>query len=186
MHRLRTAALSLVAAGAAALTLGLAGPAAAHGFGHHHGFFAGHHRHGLTGAVQSVDTSANTAVITLGGERPMRRDWGHGGSTSSSTRQVTLDLSGASIFDAASMKRDCHSGGSGSPATASPTTLSAVQPGDIVTAVLAVNHATARQDVESGTAIPVSKLIDWGAPSSASHSQGSDSQGSDSRRFARH
>jgi hypothetical protein len=181
MHRLRTAALSLAATGAAALTLGLAaGPAVAHGFGHHHSFghhgFRSHHRHALSGVVQSVDTSANTAVITLAGGRSFHRDWDHGSPATSDTQQVTLDLSGATIFDAASMKRDCHSGGSASPAT-----LSAVQPGDQVTAVLAVDHATKRQDIESGTPIPVSKLIDWGASSSSSQDQGSDA-----RHFARH
>ena len=102
----------------------------------------------------------------------MRRDWDHGSSTSSGT--VTLDLSGAPIVDAASMKRDCHSGNSGT--SASPTTLSAVQTGDVVTAVLAVNHSTAHQDVDSGTAVPVSKLIDWGAPNTASHASGSDAR----------
>jgi hypothetical protein len=177
MHRARTAAFSLAAISAAALTFGLvAGPAVAHGFGHH-GFRA-HHRHALTGVVQSVDTSANTAVITLGGDKSMGRDWDHGSSTSSGTQQVTLDLSGASIVDAASMKRDCHhSGDSGN--SASPATLSDVQPGDVVTAVLGVSHSTARQDVESGTAVPVSKLIDWGAPNTSSHTSGSDA-----RRFA--
>ena len=177
MFRVRTAALSLAATGAAALTLGLAaGPAAAHGIGHHHGFRAAHHKHALAGAVQSVDTSANTAVITLGGGRALHSDWDHGSSTSSGTQQVTLDLSGASIFDAAAMKRDCHTGSSATPAT-----LSAVQSGDVVTAVLAVSHSTARQDIASGTPIPVSKLIDWGAPSTASHAHGSHA-----RRFAHH
>ena len=100
MLRVRTGAMSLAAAGAAALTLGLvAGPAVAHGFGHHD-FRGGHHRHALAGAVQSVDTSANTAVITLGGPRALHSDWDHGSSTSSDTRQVTLDLSGATIYDA--------------------------------------------------------------------------------------
>ncbi|MGZ4230654.1 MAG: hypothetical protein ACXVVQ_04430 [Solirubrobacteraceae bacterium] len=172
MFRVRTLALSLAATGAAALTLGLvAGPAVAHGFGHH-GFRA-HHGHALSGVVQSVDTSANTAVITLGGEHGLRRDWDHGGTPSSGTQQVTLDLSGASIFDAAAMKRDCHTG-AGSSAT--PATLSAVQPGDVVTAVLAVSHSTARQDVESGAALPVSKLFDWGAPSATRHAKASNAR----------
>jgi hypothetical protein len=83
---------------------------------------------------------------------------------------VTLDLSGASIFDAASMKRDCHTG---TGSSASPATLSAVQPGDVVTAILAVSHRTARQDIGSGTALPVSKLFDWGAPSATSHAKAS-------------
>ena len=174
MFRVRTGAMSLAAAGAAALTLGLvAGPAVAHGLGHHD-FRGGHHRHALAGAVQSVDTSANTAVITLGGSRGLHRDWNHGSSTVSDTKQVTLDLSGATIYDATAMKRQCHTGGSASPAT-----LSAVQSGDVVTAVLAVSHSTARQDIESGTLVPVSKLIDWGAPSTASQGKKSDA-----RRFA--
>jgi hypothetical protein len=178
MIRLRTAALSLAAAGAAALTLGVvAGPAVAHGFGHHD-FRGGHHRHALAGAVQSVDTSANTAVITLGGDRGLHRDWNHGRSTSSDTRQVTLDLSGATIYDASAMKRDCHTGSSSS---ATPATLSDVQQGDVVTAVLAVSRSTARHDIESGTAVPVAKLIDWGAPSTASHDEKSDA-----RRLVRH
>ena len=80
------------------------------------------------------------------------------------------------IYDATAMKRQCHTGGSASPAT-----LSAVQAGDVVTAVLAVSHSTARQDIESGTPVPVSKLIDWGAPSTASHAKESDA-----RRLARH
>jgi hypothetical protein len=176
MLRARTAALSLAATAAAALTLGVAaGPAVAHGFGHHHGF-RGHERHALTGVVQSVDTSANTAVITLGGEHALRRDWNHGSADSSGTQTVTLDLSGASIFDAAAIRRDCHSGGSASPAT-----LSAVQPGDMVAAVLSVDHATARQDIASGTAVPVSKLFDWGAPNTASSAKRSHA-----RRLAHH
>ncbi len=171
MIRVRTAALSLAATGAAALSLGLAaGPAVAHGSGHH-GFRGAHHRHAHTGVVQSVDPSANTAVITLGGHQSLHRDWDHGSPASSGTQQVTLDLSGASIFDAAAMKRQCHSGGS-----ASHTTLSAVQPGDMVTAVLAVAHAAARQDIASGTPVPVSKLIDWGAPNTAGQAHGSDTR----------
>ena len=115
MFRVRTGSLSLAATGAAALTLGLvAGPAVAHGFGHHD-FRGSHHRHALAGAVQSVDTTANTAVITLGGGRALHTDWHHGSSTNSGTQQVTLDLSGASIFDAAAMKRDCHTGSSATP-----------------------------------------------------------------------
>ena len=56
MLRIRTAALSLTAAGAAALALGLsAAPAVAHGFDHH-GFFGHHHHHALTGVVQNVDS----------------------------------------------------------------------------------------------------------------------------------
>jgi hypothetical protein len=145
----------------------------AHGV-EHHDFQGGHHRHALAGAVQSVDTSANTAVITLGGPRALHSDWDHGSSTSSDTKQVTLDLSGASIVDATAMKRQCHTGGSASPAT-----LSTVQSGDVVTAVLAVSHSTARHDIESGTPVPVAKLIDWGAPSTASHDKKSDA-----RRFA--
>lgn len=175
MFRVRTAASSLAATAAVALTLGLAAsPAVAHGFGHH-GFRGAHHRHALTGAVQSVDTSANTAVITLG-DSPMHRDSDHGSSTASGTHQVTVDLSGASIYDVAATKRQCHTG-----ASASPTTLSAVQTGDIVTAVLAVSHSTAREDIASGTAVPVAKLIDWGAPRTASHASKSGV-----RRFARH
>jgi len=76
------------------------------------------------------------------------------------------------------VKRQCHTG---TGASASTTTLSAVQTGDVVTAVLAISHSTARQDIESGTPVPVSKLIDWGAPSAASHDQKSGA-----RRFARH
>jgi hypothetical protein len=175
MVRVRTAALSLAATAVAALTLGLAaGPAVAHGFGHH-GFRA-HHRHAIAGVVQSVDTSASTAVITLGGHRSMHGDWDHGSRADSGTQQVTLDLSGASVFDVAAMKRQCHSGDS-----ASPTTLSAVQPGDMVAAVLAVDHATARQDIASGTAVPVRKLLDWGAPDAASSAKGSHA-----RRLAHH
>ena len=176
MFRVRTGAMSLAAAGAAALTLGLiAGPAVGHGFGNHD-FLGGHHRHTLAGAVQSIDTTANTAVIILGGPRALHSDWDHGSSTSSDTKHVTLDLSGASVFDAAAMKRDCHTGSSTTPAT-----LSAVQSGDIVTAVLAVSHSTARPDIASGTAVPVSKLIDWGAPSTARHARGSKA-----RQFAHH
>ena len=155
--------MSLAAAGAAALTLGLvAGPAVAHGFGPHD--FRAHHRHALAGAVQSVDTSPNTAVITLGGSRALHSDWDHGSSTSSGTKQVTLDLSGATVYDATAMKRQCHTGDS-----ASPPTLSTVQAGDVVTAVLAVSHSTARHDIESGTPVPISKFIDWGALSTPSH-----------------
>jgi hypothetical protein len=176
MLRARTAALSLAATAVAALTLGLAaGPAVAHGFGHHHGF-RGHHHHALTGVIQSVDTSANTAVITLGGHRPMHGDWDHGSQADSGTQQVTLALSGASVFDAAAMKRQCHSGDSASPAT-----LSAVQPGDMVAAVLSVDHATAKQDIASGTAVPVLKLLDFGAPNTASSAKGSHA-----RRLAHH
>jgi hypothetical protein len=175
MLRVRTAALSLAATAVVALTLGVAaGPAVAHGFGHHS--FRGHHRHALTGVVQSVDTSANTAVITLGGGHALQRDWHHGSADSSGTQSVTLDLSGASIFDAAAIKRQCHSGDSATPAT-----LSAVQPGDMVAAVLAVDHATARQDIASGTAVPVRKLLDWGAPKAASSAKGSHA-----RRLAHH
>ena len=178
MLRVRTSALTLAAAGAAALTLGLvAGPAVAHGFGHHD-FRGGHHRRALAGAVQSVDSSANTAVITLGGPRALHSDWDHGSSTSSAPQQVTLDLSGARIYDASAVKRNCHTGTGTSAIT---TTLSAVQSGDVVTAVLAVSHSTARQDIESGTTVPVARLIDWGAPSTASHAKKSDA-----RRFARH
>lgn len=89
---------------------------------------------------------------------------------------MTLDLSGASVFEAAAMTRQCHNGNSASPAT-----LSAVQPGDVVTAVPAVGHSAARQDVESGTAVPVSKLFDWGAPKTASSAKGSHA-----RRLAHH
>ena len=178
MLRVRTGAMSLAAAGSAVLTLGLvAGPAVAHGFGHHD-FRGGHHRHALAGAVQSVNASANTAVITLGGRRGLHGDWDHGSSTSSAPQQVTLDLSGATIYDASAVKRQCHTG---TGTSASTTTLSAVQSGDVVTAVLAVSHSTARQDIESGTAVPVSKLIDWGAPSTASHAKKTNA-----RRFARH
>ena len=178
MLRVRTSALTLAAAGAAALTLGLvAGPAVAHGFGHHE-FRGGHHRHALAGAVQSVDTSANTAVISLGGPWALHRDWDHGSSTSSAPQQVTLDLSGAKIYDASAIKRNCHTG---TGTSASTTTLSAVQSGDVVTAVLAVSRSTARQDIESGTAVPVAKLIDWGAPSTARHAHGSTA-----RQFAHH
>jgi hypothetical protein len=182
MLRIRTAALSFVAAGAVALTLGVAaGPAVAHDFGHH-GFW-GHH-HALTGVVQSVDTTNNTAVITLGGgDRAMHRDWDHGGSNSS-TQQVTLDLSGASIFDAASMQKQCH--GPSGTSTATPSSVSAIQPGDMVTAKVAVDHSTARQDVASGTAVPVSKLIDWGQKSTSGSDQSQQGSGSDARRFASH
>jgi hypothetical protein len=176
MLRVRTSALTLAAAGAAALILGLvAGPAVAHG---HHDFRGRHHRHALAGAVQSVDTSANTAVITLGGRRALHSDWDHGSSTSSAPQQATLDLSGAKIYDASAVKRNCHTG---TGTSASTTTLSAVQSGDVVTAVLAVSRSTARQDIESGTAVPVAKLIDWGAPSTASHAHGTKA-----RRFAHH
>jgi hypothetical protein len=69
---------------------------------------------------------------------------------------------------------------------AEPQPLSAVQPGDIVTAILAVDHFTARQDVASGAAVPVSKLVDWGQPTSGSADQSQQGSGSDARRFARH
>jgi hypothetical protein len=180
MLRIRTAAISLAAAGAAALTLGLtAGPAVAHGFGHHD--FFGHHRwHAIQGTVQSIDVSASTAVISLGADRrSMHRDWEHGGASSSGTRTVSLDLSGASIFDAGSMWRHCH-GPSGAPTPSSTTSLSAIQPGDVVAAFLAVDHFTARQDVESGSAIPVRKLVDFGQPGS----NGSD-QSHRARRFSK-
>lgn len=181
MLRIRTAALSLAATGAAALALGLtAGPAVAHDFGHH-GFFGHHHRHGLTGVVQSVDTSAHTAVVALEGMgRSMHRAWDHGSSSGSSSRQVTLDLSSASIFDGSAWQRHCH--GPNSESTASTMSLSSVQAGDVVSFALAVDHDTARQDLASGTAVPVSKLIDWGQPSSGAQPQ----NGSDVRRFAKH
>ncbi len=180
MKRMRTAALSVVATGAAALTLGLAaGPALAHGDGAHgaghHSFRGFRHHHALTGTVQSVDTSTNTAVITLGegSSRAMHRDWDHSGSSDSSTQTVTLDLSSASIFDSA-MRTHCHPGsGSGSGSSPSTTTLSSVQPGDVISAVAGVDHSTAKEDVENGTAVPVSKLIDWGQPQAAPTPQSS-------------
>lgn len=187
MHRIRTAALSLTAAGVAALALGLsAGPAVAHDghhFGHHSFFFGHHHGHALTGVVQSVDTSNDTAVVTLGGDRrSMHRDWDHNGASDTSSRTVTLDLSSASIFDATAMQQHCHGPGPNNGSSATTTTLSSVQPGDVVSAVVAVNHFTARQDVESGTAVPVSKLIDWGQPSSGDQQQSSEH----ARRFFKH
>ena len=51
----------------------------------------------------------NTAVVTLGGvDRRMQKDWGHD-SSSSSARQVTLNLSGAAIYDATAAHRQCSS-----------------------------------------------------------------------------
>jgi hypothetical protein len=92
-----------------ALTVGLAaGTAVAHDRGHHDDCGA-HRGHALAGMVQSVDPSANTAIVTLGGSTAM------------------------------------------------------------MTAVLAVDRAAARQDVASGTAVPVAKLVDWGAPSAGGH-----------------
>ena len=187
MRRIRTAALSLTAAGVTALALGLsAGPAAAHdghhGFGQHF-FFGHHHGHALTGVVQSVDTTNNTAVVALGGDhQSMHRDWDHNGSSDTSTQTVTLDLSNATVYDASAMQKHCHGPGPNSgSSSATTTTLSSVQSGDVVSAVVAVNHDTARQDVSSGTAVPVSKLIDWGTSRTASHTKKSDA-----RRFARH
>jgi hypothetical protein len=181
MLRIRNAALSLTAAGAAALALGLtAGPAVAHDLGHHHGFFGHHHGHALTGTVQSVDTSANTAVVTLGGaSQSMHRDWDHNGSSDSSAQAVTLDLSGASIFDASAVQRHCH-GPNGNSATT--TSLSSVQTGDVVSFAPAVDHETAHQDLSSGTALPVSKLVDWGQPSSSDQPQSK----THAHRFAKH
>jgi hypothetical protein len=184
MKHMRTAALSLVATGAAALTVGLsAGPALAHGDGAH-GF--GHrgfgHHHALTGTVQSVDTSTNTAVITLGTShsQSMHRNWDHG-SNAGSPSTVTLDLADASIFDSA-MQSHCHSGSS-TGASPSSTTLSAVQPGDVVSAVIGVDHSTARQDVENDTAVPVSKLMDWGQPQAAPTQSSNNSK---ARSFKKH
>jgi hypothetical protein len=181
MLRIRNAALSLTAAGVAALALGLtAGPAVAHDMGHHHGFLGHHHHHALTGTVQSVDTSTNTAVVTLGdASRSMHRDWDHNGSSDSSTQQVTLDLSSASIFDASAMQRHCHGDNSDSATT---TSLSSVQPGDVVSAEVAVDHDTAHQDLASGTAVPVSKLVDWGQPRSGDQPQST----THARRLAKH
>jgi hypothetical protein len=185
---MRTAALSLVATGAAALTVGLsAGPALAHGDGAHgfgHRGFGNHHA--LTGTVQSVDTSTNTAVITLGTShsQSMHRDWDHGSNAPSSSQTVTLDLSDARIFDSA-MQSHCHPGsGSSTGASPSSTTLSSVQPGDVVSAVVGVDHGTARQDVENDTAVPVSKLMDWGQPQAAPTPQSKSS--SNAHRFKTH
>lgn len=193
MHRIRTAGLSLTAAGVTALALGLsAGPAVAHG-GHHgfgqHFFFGHHHGHALTGVVQSVDTTTNTAVISLGGDhQSMHRHWDHSGSSSTSTRTVTLDLSNAAIFDASAMQRHCHGPGpNDGSSSAATTTLSSVQPGDVVSAVIAVNHDAARQDVMSGTAVPVSKLMDWGQQSSSQQGSGDQQQSTThARRFLEH
>jgi hypothetical protein len=91
--------------------------------------------------------------------------------------------SSASIFDAAVMQKQCHTPTSSS---LSPSSLSAVQPGDIVTAILAVDHFTACQDVASGAAVPVSKLVDWGQPTSGGADQSQQGSGSDALRFARH
>ena len=183
MLRIRTAALSLVAAVVSALTLGLAaGTAVAHDRGH----FGTHRGHALAGMVQSVDPSTNTAVVTLGGvDRRMRTDWGHD-SSGSSARQVTLNLSGAAIYDATAVHRHCSSPNHTANNSATTSTLSAVKPGDMATAILAVNHATANQDVTSGTAVPVSKLVDWGTPKagSGSHHQ-HNNDGSQIRRFTR-
>ena len=129
---------------------------------------------------------ANTAVVTLGGvDRRMQKDWGHD-SSGSSARQVTLNLSGAAIYDATAAHRQCSSPNHAANNSATTTTLSAVKPGDMVTAILAVNHATASQDVTSGTAVPVSKLVDWGTPKagSGSHHQ-HNNDGSQIRRFTR-
>ena len=45
-----------------------------------------------------------------------------------------------------------------------------------------VDHFTARQDIESGTAVAVSKLIDWGQQSSGDQQQRSNH----ARRFFKH
>ena len=68
------------------------------------------------------------------------------------------------------MQRHCDGPGpnSSSPTT---TTLSSVQPGDMVSALIAVDHHTARQDVASGIAVPISKLIDRDRPSSGDQPQ---------------
>jgi hypothetical protein len=152
-------------------------------------FFGHHHGDALTGVVQSIDTSNNTAVVTLGEDhQSMHRDWDHNGSSDTSTQTVTLDLSNASIFDASAMQSHCHGpdGTDNSSSSSSPTTttLSSVQPGDAVSALVAVNHDTARQDVTSGTAVPVSKLIDWGQQSSSPTDQPQSK--THARRFAKH
>ncbi|HEX3689386.1 MAG TPA: hypothetical protein VHV28_06795 [Solirubrobacteraceae bacterium] len=187
MLRIRTAALSLTAAGATALALGLsAGPASAHGDGHHsHHSFGHHHGHAVTGVVQSVDTTANTAVVTLGASRQdMHRAWDHNGSSDSSTQTVTLDLSSAAIYDATAMQQHCHGPSGSSNPSATTTTLSSVQTGDVVSFAMAVDHETAHQDLASGTAVPVSKLVDWGQASSGDQPQSKSK--SDARRFFQH
>ena len=121
--------------------------------------------------------------MTLGGDhQSMHRDWDHNGSSDTSTQTVTLDLSNASIFDATAMQQHCHGPGPNTGSSATTTTLSSVQPGDVVSAVVAVDHSTARQDIESGTAVAVSKLIDWGQQSSGDQQQSS----KHARRFFKH
>ena len=113
----------------------------------------------------------------------MHRDWDHNGSSDTSTQTVTLDLSNATVYDASAMQKHCHGPGPNSgSSSATTTTLSSVQSGDVVSAVVAVNHDTARQDVSSGTAVPVSKLIDWGQKNSSDQPQSK----THARRFLRH
>jgi len=178
MLRIRTAALAVAAVAVSALTIGLsAGPAIAHDRGHDGGY--GHHgwsHHALTGTVQSVNTSANTAVITLGGDRSQgqfRKDCapGSNGTSGAQTQQVTLNLAGATIYNGQGMNQDWSSptgSSNGSPAT---MTLADVHPGDQVSAQLAANHGAVRRDAASGTPVPVQKLVDWGAPQAGANSQ---------------
>lgn len=185
MLRIRNGAVSLVAATALTLAFGAAGAVAhdrGHGFGH-----ARHHR--ISGVVQSTDTTANTVTITLGGS-PDRahRDWsgpgtttpptgsGSGTSTAPATRTVTLSVAGATILSAPAMHADWDSPGA-TPTTPSTITLADVHPGDFVSARVAGGGHVVRQDAASGTPVPVSTLIDFGAPSSSS---GSGSSGSTS------
>jgi hypothetical protein len=177
MLRIRTAALTVAAAAVSALALGLsAGPAVAHdrghdGFGHH-----GWSHHALTGVVQSVNPSANTAVVTLGGGRSQGDfrsycDHGPNGTSASGAPQVTLSLSGATIYNGQAMHQDWSSPGGSSNGSATTMTLADVHPGDQVTAQLAADHSAVRQDVASGALVPVQKLVDWGAANSGASPQ---------------